>query len=104
MSTVKHMRRMNDFRPVHAVIDLINDMPMPEAAELRQIVAALSGRLFAEDAKRFDAVLDALRDVDFTLEDCEPASSECDGCAGSGISRHNGSGCISCGGRGEAAA
>lgn len=94
------MRRMNDFTPVHAVVDLIDDMPLPEPAELRRIVSALRLKLYAADPKRYDAVLDGLGDAARALADCEPESRDCQGCAGSGDNRHNGAVCIGCNGRG----
>ena len=98
------MRRMrDDFTPVKAVIGLIDDMPLPEPAELRRIVSALRLKLYAANPKRFDAVLDALSDVNLTLADCEPESRDCEGCAGSGDNRHNGAVCIACHGQGVTA-
>lgn len=99
-ATVIQMRRLTDFQPVHYVVSMIQDMPLPSAGELQKIVTALSNRLHDEDARRFEAVIDCLGDVSVTLEDCVPAGSDCDWCAGSGVNRHNGSRCIACLGRG----
>jgi hypothetical protein len=100
------MRRLTDFRPVHAVVGLIENMPFPSHAELDSIVAALKARIQQAPRLRYAAL--ALADVQDAIDDAEPAPAEaldlsCDGCAGSGVNRHNGSGCIACHGRGVTA-
>jgi hypothetical protein len=108
MNTVKHMRRLNDFRPVHAVVGLIENMQQPSDAEINSIVAALKERIKANARLRYVAL--ALADVQDAIDDADAEPQDividlsCDGCGGSGVNRHNGSGCIGCGGRGEVAA
>jgi hypothetical protein len=108
MSTVKHMRRMSDFKPVHYVVAMLADMPMPSDAELKSIVAMLEVRVKSEKRLRYVSL--ALSDVQDAIDDAAPAPQHivldlsCEDCGGSGVNRHNGSGCIGCGGRGEVAA
>jgi hypothetical protein len=107
MSTITHMRRLSDFKPVAAVVGMIESMPLPSDADINSIVAALKERITANSRLRYAAL--ALADVQDALDDAAPAPEHivldlsCDGCAGSGFNRHNGSGCSGCGGRGVAA-
>lgn len=105
--TVKHMRRMSDFKPVHYVVAMLADMPMPSDAELKSVVAMLEVRVKSEKRLRYVSL--ALSDVQDAIDDAEPAPAgvldlSCDGCGGSGVNRHNGAGCIGCSGRGEVVA
>lgn len=91
----------SDWSAIDAVKALIADMPFPTEEELQSIVEALARKLTCH--VRFNAVVDALGDVHAALEDAKPAPLDCGCCGGSGTSRHNGSSCITCGGRGEVA-
>lgn len=94
-------RRMSDFQPVHYVIDIIRDMPMPDEAALQEIVDALARRCDEEKANRLGVIVDLLGEVHEALEVIAEAktaaATECRGCAGTGGERAP---CKPCGGRG----
>jgi hypothetical protein len=100
--TLAPMRRLSDFTPTDSIVGLIDSMPLPDEQHLQRIVEALARKLTSH--VRYAGAVDALGDVHAALEDAKPASRDCDGCAGSGVNRHNGSGCIACHGRGEVVA
>ena len=94
-------RRMTDFTPVAAVVDLIRDMPMPDEAALQEIVDMLARKLDEENPAHFAPVVEMLGDVHESLEVLaaakKAAASECGSCAGTGGERAP---CRPCGGRG----
>jgi hypothetical protein len=95
--------QVTEFTALDAVVDLIRDMPMNEAA-LQAIVDALARRC-DENEGRFAVIVDLLGDVHEALEALaaaeRAAASECSGCDGTGGERAP---CRPCGGRGVVSA
>ena len=95
--------QVTEFTALDAVVDLIRDMPMDEAA-VQAIVDALARRC-DEAEGRFGVVVDLLGDVHESLEILaaakKAAASECGSCAGTGGERAP---CPPCGGRGMVSA
>ena len=95
--------QLSDWCPAASVIGMLDSMQTPDAAWCQSIVDALERCMAkANDDRRFGVAIDMLHDVHEALEP-RRAHTDCDGCAGSGVNRHNGSHCIACGGVGEVA-
>jgi hypothetical protein len=98
-------RRLHDFNPAQAAVEILRVCPLTPQ-DFQAVVNALALRASTFDGEGWfgmDCVEWSLIDAADDLETVRGPGNDCEGCAGSGDNRHNGSVCIGCHGRGVTA-